>query len=92
MKQKTILKVLSLIFILLLILNARLPAQDILQATQKGDVKTVKAILSENPDFAKTKDKWGRTLLHFAVDINNVEIIECLIGSGANVDAIDKYA
>jgi ankyrin repeat protein len=85
-------KVLSLAFILSVILSASLPVQDILKATQKGDVKTVKAILSVNPDLAKIKDKWGRTPLHFAVDINNVEIIECLIGSGADVDAIDVYA
>jgi hypothetical protein len=85
-------KVLGLVFILSVILNASRPAQDILKAIQTGNVKAVEAILSVNPDLAKTNDKWGRTPLHFAVDINNVEIIECLIGSGADVDATDIYA
>jgi hypothetical protein len=85
-------KILSLVFILLGILSASRPAQDILKAIQKGDVKAVKAILSVNPDLAKIKDKWGRTPMHFAVDTNNGEIIECLIGSGADVDATDVYA
>jgi len=72
--------------------EARGDAQDILKATQKGDVKAVKTILSANPSLARTTDKWGRTPLHYAVDINSAEIMECLIGCGADLEATDMYA
>jgi ankyrin repeat protein len=67
-------------------------AQDILRAIQKGDIETVKAILAENPDLAKVKDRWGRTPLHIAVDMNKTEIIEYLIRCGADVEATDLCA
>jgi len=70
----------------------KLGAQDILTGIQKGDIETVRAILKVNYDLARTSDRWGRTTLHFAVDMNNAEIIELLIRSGADVEATDIYA
>jgi hypothetical protein len=81
-----------LILVFPLIFSAKGPDQDILNAIREGDVKSVKAILSSNPNLAKTKDPWGRTLLHLAVDSPNREIIKFLVESGADVEAADIYA
>ena len=69
-----------------------LAAQDILTGIQKGDIETVRAILKVNPDLVRKRDRWGRTPLHYAMDVNNAEIIECLIESDADVEATDIYS
>jgi hypothetical protein len=62
------------------------------EAISSGDTKSLKRLMSQNSNLAKTRVDDKRTLLHVATDWpghfpNNMEIIAVLVASGADVNA-----
>ena len=56
-------------------------------AWSRGDLEAAEIFLDAGADIARA-DKLGRTALHFAASIGtNLELIELLVNSGANVNA-----
>jgi ankyrin repeat protein len=53
---------------------------------QQGDVKKVKELLIAGFPI-NTFDELGKTALHYAAEIENLEIIQILLGAGANINA-----
>src|SRR5262245_37542314 len=62
-------------------------AEEILEASQHGDVATVSRLLSTDPALVNTKGAYDKTPLHWAAEKNNRELAELLIANGADINA-----
>jgi len=60
------------------------------QAAKAGDVQKVEQLLRENAALLEAKDDCGRTPLFWAAWYARLDIVECLVAKGANVNAADK--
>jgi ankyrin repeat protein len=60
-------------------------AAELFAAAEKGDLETVKNLLTKYPDMKNVKQNGGWTLLHVA--LNSREMVEYLIKIGANIEA-----
>jgi ankyrin repeat protein len=67
-------------------------AGEVREAVKRNDLALVKSLLVKDPALVAAPDEGGRTPLHWAVDRRDPdrEMIECLLASGANVNAQDK--
>ena len=63
------------------------PADEILQASQHGDVAKVRWLLSADPTLVHSKGAYDKTLLHWAAEKNNRELAELLIAAGDDINA-----
>jgi hypothetical protein len=61
--------------------------QEIDDAAQNGDLEKVKTLLKDNPDLVSSKDKWGRTPLHWAAFGGHKDVAALLLASKAEVNA-----
>ena len=64
---------------------------ELLDSIIKEDVKNAKALVSENPEIVRSITGHGNTPLHYAVEIGNLEIVEYLLDSGAEVDIKNNH-
>jgi ankyrin repeat protein len=60
-------------------------ADNIHEAAKKGDIEGIQKILDRNPEFLDAPDKSGFTPLHWAVIFGKKNMIEYLIGKGADI-------
>jgi hypothetical protein len=65
-------------------------ADELLDATRKGDAGTVRRLLDEGVNV-DTKFRYGRTALAFACDRGHVEVVTLLLERGADVNAEDSF-
>ena len=61
--------------------------EEIDDAAQNGDMEKVKTLLKDNPDLVSSKDKWGRTPLHWAAFGGHKDVATLLLASKAEVNA-----
>jgi cytohesin len=61
--------------------------RDIHEAAYKGDVATVRAILSASPNQINARDKYKRTPIHSAAMGGQVGVVELLLDYGADINA-----
>jgi ankyrin repeat protein len=61
---------------------------DICGAAEKGGTGAVRCILSKRPELVALRDKGGETALHKAADNGWRRIVEMLLASGAEVNAV----
>ena len=81
-----------LIFIFIFCNNFQLNAEEIpylLTASAKGDLETVKAIISSGGD-PNTEDKDNVNALMYASRKNQVEVVKYLISRGAEVNKVEN--
>jgi cytohesin len=73
---------------LLLANKAEYNLEDVIEI---GDVEKVKVLLGDNPGLISSKSKEGTTLLHYAAEGgSSKDVVELLIGKGADVNAKNK--
>ncbi|XP_076629365.1 ankyrin repeat domain-containing protein 49 [Colletes latitarsis] len=65
--------------------------QEILRATENGDIEKVKELVAKNQSLLECTDKDGYTPLHRACYANHVEVVEYLLQAGAKIDAKTMY-
>ena len=63
--------------------------KDIWHACRHGNVAKVKELLT--PDIIQRVDKEGRSLLHWAVDRNHLELTQWLLSQGIEMLYLYKY-
>jgi Ankyrin repeats (3 copies) len=59
-------------------------SDEIHEAARTGKIDTVKALLKDRPDSISSKDKDGRTLLHWAAINGHRDVAELLLASKAD--------
>ena len=64
---------------------------DIFNAAQSGDTARVKWYMEQGIPV-NLKDKNGRTLLHCASSVSQLEVVEYLVNTGCRIDPIDYHA
>lgn len=64
-------------------------AEDIHEAAKTGDLQQLKQFLGKNPSLVNSTDKDRMTPLHHAIDSGHLEAADLLIGSGADIDAVN---
>ncbi len=79
----------AIIILIMLLIPSGVYAKDIHEAAIQGDVNKVKEIIQKEPDEVHAKDTQGRTALHRAAQKGNIEMVEFLIASGADMNAKD---
>ena len=57
-------------------------------AARQGDLEKVKALLRDNPDLVFSKDNYGQTPLHYAAATAHKDVVELLLASKAEVNAM----
>ena len=62
----------------------------LLEAVKRQDLPAVRALLRENVDVNAPQPD-GATALHWAVHLDDAEIVDHLIRAGAQVDAANEY-
>jgi ankyrin repeat protein len=62
----------------------------IIQAIHASQLDRIKGLLNDDPAVVDARDSAGDTILHKAVSLGNVEIIEYLLTKGANVNSRDN--
>jgi len=60
------------------------------EATRKGEIETVKALLAKGADV-NAKTRYGATALFFAADRGNVDLLKTLLEHGAEINAKDTF-
>lgn len=75
-----------LISFLLITSSSELLAQGIVEATETGDTAQVSNLLKDDPTLVDFMDDGGWSPLRVAASENNVEMIELLLASGAEID------
>ena len=61
--------------------------EEMLQASQRGDVGRVRQLLSLDSTLVNAKGAYDKTPLHWAAEKNYRELAELLVNAGANLDA-----
>lgn len=96
MKQKRLLFLLARILLLTFWSDCLIAAtaESLHEATQRGDSKEIRALLSKGADL-KATDPEGRTPLHCVVGSDNpgdshLDVVKLLLAHGAAIDARDK--
>ncbi|MCI0487934.1 MAG: ankyrin repeat domain-containing protein [Blastocatellia bacterium] len=69
---------------------AQNPNEDFLAAARKGDVETIKSLLTKGVDV-NTKTNYGATALSYACDRGNIEIVKILLEHGADPNSQDTF-
>lgn len=54
------------------------------------DKNILAAALQHNPDLVKARDRYGKTLLHYAASFGSVPAVQLLIDAGAHKDTSDN--
>lgn len=63
--------------------------EKLIKASKEGDLDVVEQSIKYGADV-NTKDRWGHSMLHIAVQKINVELVQKLVKKGANVNMIDS--
>ena len=64
--------------------------EELLAAVRKSDVAAVRALLEKGAD-ANAKYRYERTVLSFAADRGNLEVVKLLLARGANTNVKDTF-
>lgn len=64
------------------------PGRHMAQAAMNGDAETVRALLAEAPDLVEISTSEGWTPLHLAARQGHAAVVDLLLRSGANVNAL----
>ncbi len=78
-------KLLMTVFLCVFIVVPSVISDEIHDAAKKGDLEKIQKILDKNPELLDTPDKSGFTPLHWAVIYGKKDMIEYLIGRGADI-------
>jgi len=62
----------------------------VVEAAQRGDLESVKALLERDGQLAREKDASGATALHYAAHGGHRRIVELLAERGANMNCRDS--
>lgn len=62
------------------------------ESAKRGDLISVKELVSKDPALVKSEDKYVRTPLHWACRYGNIEMASYLIEKGSQIDAQDESA
>lgn len=65
-------------------------ADPIHDAARKGNVAKVKELLDADPGLVSSKDKMGKTPLHYAAENDQKDVAELLIDHGADINTRDS--
>ncbi|MBN2245369.1 MAG: ankyrin repeat domain-containing protein, partial [Candidatus Aminicenantes bacterium] len=93
MRRKTTKKFINCILIPVIVCclsQLLLAADEIHEASAKGDLEKVIEILKKDPNALNQLDQNGRTPLHHASIIGNNQLAEYLIKQGADLDSQDE--
>jgi hypothetical protein len=85
-----LMKLFTMVFICVIIVVPLAFSNDIHEAAKKGDLEMIQKILDKNPELLDTPDKSGFTPLHWAVIFGKKDMIEYLIGKGADIKGHNK--
>ena len=61
--------------------------EEIHDAARQGDLAKIKRLLEKNPGLLEARNQNEKTPLHFAAQGGHKEIVEFLIGKGADINA-----
>ena len=67
-------------------LTNRKPIESFVNAIKVNNIKSIKRMLDNNPDFVKSKLHGGETALFTAISWNRQDVIELLVTKGADVN------
>lgn len=79
-------KYILLVLLLLATATPRATESDIFTASEQGDLKTVEALLKDDPQLLNATDPGGYTPLHKAAYNNRLDILAYLISQGTDVN------
>jgi len=65
-------------------------SQEVFDLLRKGDIPAVKALVEKTPQIVETRDASGNTPLHYAAHIGNADLINFLIGQGAEMNSAGR--
>jgi ankyrin repeat protein len=63
------------------------PAEEMLDASQRGDMSKVRRLLNSDPALVSAKGAYDKTPLHWAAEKNYRELAELLVTKGADIKA-----
>ena len=66
------------------------PIDDLFKAIEKGDVETVKKLISKGVSLNVHGGSLNVTPLHYAASTNNIKLAELLVTNKADIDARDE--
>ena len=80
-------------FILFFLLIPAIPllSQDIHELSKTGELKKIKALIEKEQELINKKDDQEWSPLHHASFRGHNEVVEFLISSGAEINALDNY-
>ena len=83
-------KIFKVVLISVIIVVPMIFSDEIHEAAKKGELEKIQKILDENPELLDIPDKSGFTPLHWAVIYGKKDMIEYLLGRGADIKGHNK--
>jgi ankyrin repeat protein len=59
---------------------------EFIEATKKGDASKVRSLLKSNPDLVHAVDNYLKTALHWAAELDQLEVAVALVQAGADIE------
>ena len=84
--SKKIIRKSIILLMCFMFLNSNVFSAEIHDATKKGDFEKLKILIKKDKTLVNSKDKNGKTPLHFAAQTNNKKFIEYLFKNGADIN------
>lgn len=62
-----------------------------LEAVKRGDTQTVAELLRSRHELVRFADEYGKTGLHWAAEVDQVEVAQLLLDAGADIEATTSW-
>ena len=82
-------QVLGIVSLVLILFNVNVQSQEIIDAVKSNDLNTVKSIIEEDKNQVNTHDNRNCYAIHYACNIDSVDIVRYLVENGANINVQD---
>ena len=83
-------KIVTVIFICLIVLKLGIGGQSIHESAKKGDIEKIKSMIKENPELIFLQNRYGMIPLHTSAYNGKIEVFEFFLKKGVDLNSATR--